>query len=66
MAVFSIVVVVLSAFEIWFMVKKKQKKEIIVYVFLAIFTLALGIYYFSNPYRESLVQRILNILGKEF
>ncbi|HPD01134.1 MAG TPA: hypothetical protein PLA01_07280 [Acetivibrio sp.] len=61
-----IFVVILSFIEIKSMVKKQQKKEIFVYLGLAVISLALGLLYLSNPYRTSLAQHMLRLIGQEF
>jgi multisubunit Na+/H+ antiporter MnhB subunit len=61
-----ILVIILSFIEIKRMEEKQQKKEIVVYLGLAVIGLALGFLYLSNPYRTSLAQHILSLIGQEF
>lgn len=65
MMYFTILVLVVGFFEIRAMIKRKQSREIVVFVVVAVLSLSLAYFYFSNPYGESLAQRILRILGKE-
>ncbi len=58
-----ILVAGVSIFEISIMVKKKQKKEIIVFIFFALITLVFGLCYFLNPSKKSIIYWIMNILG---
>jgi len=66
MILLTVLVLGISVFEIWNMVKKKQKKEIVVFVVIAALTLAIGYIYISDPSRESLAQCILRVFGIEF
>lgn len=61
-----ILVLAVSIFEIRGMVKRKQKKEIVVFAVIAVLTLGLGFFYTGNPYGESLAQRLLRLIGREF
>lgn len=63
MILLSIIVVVVSIFEIMILLKKKLKKELILYLCMAAITLAFGYFYLSNPYRSSFTNVILNLLG---
>ncbi len=62
----AILIFIVSVFEIRLMVKRKQNREIIVFIVISVLTFSLGYYYFSHPYEESFAQRILSILGQEF
>ncbi len=62
MTFFIILMLVVSIIEIHAMSKKKQVREIVVFIVIALLTISLGYVYFSNPYRESITQRILSIL----
>lgn len=62
----TILVFVVSALEIRTMIKRKQKKEVIVFCVIAVLSLSLGYFYLSNQYQESLTQRILSLFEKEF
>lgn len=64
--IISIVIILISIYEIIMLYKEKKKKEIIIYSFFAIFTLMLGIYFFSNPYRESFLLYFLKLLGLDY
>ncbi len=60
---FIVLVLLVSVLELIYMKKRKEKKEIVVYLLFATMTLALGIFYLSNPYRNSLVYFMLKMLG---
>lgn len=62
----TILIFAVSIFEIRAMKRRKQNKEIVVFIVLAALSLSLGYLYLSNPYGESLAQRILKVIGKEF
>lgn len=57
---------VISAYEISGMIKKQQKKEIIIFSIFAALTLGFGIFYLSDPYKISLAQQALRLIGKQF
>ncbi len=66
MTLLTVLIFMVSAFEIWSMIKKKQYREMAVVIAIAILSLSLGFFYLSDPYRESLAQLILSLLRKEF
>ena len=66
MIIFLLFILVLSIFEIKTMLKNNNKKDIIVYCLLAIIAITLGLYYISNPYRNSLSKNILELFGINF
>lgn len=59
----TVLIIVISFFEIRWMYKKKQKKEIVMYAFLALFAFGLGWLYASNPNRPSLANVMLTLFG---
>lgn len=59
-------VILISFFEIRRMVVKQQKKEIVIFLILAVISLALGYFYLLDPYRTSLAQHMLKLVGKQF
>lgn len=62
----GILIFIVSVFEIRLMAKRKQNREIVIFIIISILTFSLGYYYFSHPYEKSFAQRILSILGQEF
>ena len=65
MILFVIFILVLSVFEIYLMRKNKNKsnKDIAIYILLASIATGLGMFYISNPYRDSIVYNIFKLLG---
>lgn len=61
-----VLVILVSVYEVWVMVKKKQMKEIIAFLIITVLCLSLGFFYLSNPYRESLAMKMLKLIGKEY
>lgn len=59
-----ITIVILSIWDIKEMKKKKQKNEIYVYLLFMLMVGALGIFYFSNPRRDSFSEILLSLIGK--
>lgn len=66
MMLISITVLVISFFDIKPMWKKKQKKEIAVFLFAAIITLAYGYYYLLNTHTASLIRNIFDLVGIKY
>ncbi len=62
---FFIIIIILSIFEIFFMLKNKNYKELFLYCGLLIIVIILGIIYFSSPYTRSISHFVLNLLGIE-
>lgn len=58
-----VIVAAVSAFEIAGMARKKQTREIIIFIVLALFTLAMGIYYILAPRDKSLIYYAFKFLG---
>ncbi|HOA55401.1 MAG: hypothetical protein WAP56_03235 [Acetivibrionales bacterium] len=58
-----VIVAAVSAFEIAGMARKKQTREIIIFIVLALFTLAMGIYYILAPHDKSLIYYAFKFLG---
>lgn len=63
MIFFTILILILSVFEIKSMLKKGLKNELKVFILLTLVTLTLGYYYISNPYRKSFANIILTFFG---
>lgn len=66
MIILAILVFAVSALEIRVMRRRKQNKEIITFCAIAVLSLLLGYFYLSDPYQDSLAQRIFSLFGKEF
>lgn len=62
----TILVLGISAYEITGMARRRQKKEIVLFIVIALLSLALGYFYISNPYMESLADYILKFYGQDF
>lgn len=62
----AILIILIGIFEIKSMIKRKQKKEIAVFCFIAVLTIVLGYFYFKNPYQDSLGKYILYFISKIF
>lgn len=61
-----VLVVIISFIEIKRMADKQQKKEIVVFFVLAVISLVVGFFYLSDPYRTSLAQQMLKVIGQQF
>lgn len=61
-----ILVAILCIFDIYGMYKKGQKKEMAVYICMAIIALIFGYFYTSNSYTISFSQIIMDLLGINF
>lgn len=66
MIVFTILMMGLVIFEIKNLWGKDNRKEMMVFIGLALITLAFGYYYISNPYRDSLAKKALKIYDSIF
>ncbi len=63
MVLFTILVIVVVAYELFRLMKLKYYREGIALGSIAIFTLALGYYYLSNPNRDSFSKVVLEALN---
>jgi len=61
-----ILILLVSIFDVRYMLQRGEKRELVVYAFLAVGTLVFGIYYFSDPYRDSLAKNILEVLNLKY
>jgi multisubunit Na+/H+ antiporter MnhB subunit len=59
-----LVIIAVSIRDIWDLASRKKKKDMIVYIAIMLLVTALGIFYFSNPERDSLSKIILSFVGK--
>ncbi len=62
-ALLTVLVVAVSAFEIVGMAKRKLTKEIIIYIIMALLTLAIGYYYILVPYGKSVIYYVFSLFG---
>jgi hypothetical protein len=56
-------VAAISAFEITGMAKRRQIKEMVMFIVIALFSLAMGIYYILAFHEKSLIYYAFKILG---
>jgi len=64
MVYFFLVMIGLSVFDIRQMKAKKQKKEMVVYLLFMLTVGLFGIFYFSDPERDSFVKVLISFLNK--
>ena len=62
---FTAVVAAVGAIEMPGMVKRKQVREIAVFIAIALLTLAIGLYYILIPHEKSLIYYTYKLLGLE-
>jgi multisubunit Na+/H+ antiporter MnhB subunit len=60
-----LVIVVVSIRDIMDLTSQKKKKDLYVYVAIMLLVTAFGIFYYSNPERESFSKIMLSLIGKE-
>ena len=65
MVVFVLFMIALAVIEIM-NIKEKSINVILPYLLIAVFATALGIFYFSEPFRPSLAFNILKLLGVKY
>lgn len=63
MTIFILAVVVASVIEIRMLIKRKQKKEAFVFATLAAIAIVLGVLHFNSPYKISIANYVLNLMG---
>lgn len=63
MLLLAVIIILLSTFEIIQLRKNKQRKEMVIFVCFAAVAFAFGIFYISNPYRNSLAYYVLAFFG---
>lgn len=64
---FYIFFIALTVIDLISLINKKNKRDIIVYVIFSLLVLAFAIFYYSDPYRNSLVyylNKIFHFEGK--
>lgn len=61
-----IIILGIGIFEVRNLLKHQYKKEAIVWISMAVITLAFGIYYLYKPFPDSLSYILLNLFGFEF
>ncbi|NLY43294.1 MAG: hypothetical protein GX066_04855 [Clostridiaceae bacterium] len=66
MVYFIIVIILLSIWDIRELKRlDKGKKDIFVYIIFMVAAAMLGIFYFSNPERDSFSEILLSLIGQE-
>lgn len=60
-----LVIVIVSISDIKYLISKNKKRDLFVYVAIMLLVGALGIFYFSNPERDSFAKIVLSLIGKE-
>lgn len=66
MIIIIVLIIGLSAYEIYHLVKNNQKKEMIILITLAIATILFTIHWKYNTYTDSLSLIVLRFLGMEY
>lgn len=66
MTILILVVIAVGIYEIIQMAKNKQKKEMVVWVCMAILTIAFGVYFYSDANTTSLSALIFNIFNIKY
>lgn len=61
-----VIVMGIGIFEVVKLLKYQYKKEAIIWICMAVITLAFGIYYLSKPFPDSLSHILLNLFGLEY
>ncbi len=59
----TVLLIIISIFEIKGMLDKNQKKEMYVFIGLTILTWVIGTVYFSNKYSISIASMIMDVFG---
>lgn len=60
-----LIIVIISIWDIKDLKTKKKKKDMYVYVAIMLLVTAFGIFYYSNPERDSFSKIILSLIGRE-
>lgn len=66
MIILILLVVGLGIYEVTQLLKKKYKKEAIIWICMGLITIVFGIYYMSNPFENSLSNILLSIFGLDY
>lgn len=66
MIILILLVVGLGIYEVTKLLKKKYKKEAVIWICMGVATIVFGIYYMSNPFQNSLSMILLSIFGLEY
>ena len=59
-----LVIIILSIIDIKDLKSKKQKKDLYVYVAIMLLVTALGIFFYTDPDRDSFAKILLSLIGK--
>ncbi|HHV95766.1 MAG TPA: hypothetical protein GXX37_04715 [Clostridiaceae bacterium] len=60
-----LVIAILGIKDIKYLLSKNIKRDLYVYIALMLLDIALGIFYYSNPERDSFSKIVLSLIGKE-
>ena len=60
-----LVIVIVSIKDIKDLISQNKKKDLYVYITLMLLVGALGIFYYSNPERDSFSKILFSLIGKE-
>jgi multisubunit Na+/H+ antiporter MnhB subunit len=60
-----LVIIIVSIKDIKDLKSKNKKKDLYVYVAIMLLVSALGIFYYTNPERDSFSKILLSLIGKE-
>ena len=66
MILFTTLIIFLIIFEVKSMLRNKLKRELKVFILLALITFASGYYYISNPYGKSIANIIFTFFGIKY
>ncbi|HBY19470.1 MAG: hypothetical protein A2Y24_06980 [Clostridiales bacterium GWE2_32_10] len=66
MIALTILLIIISIFEIKNMLENNQKKEIVIFVCITIIIWIIGRVYISDPFRPSIVNMIMSAFGIQF
>lgn len=66
MIILILLVVGLGIYEVTQLLKKKYKREAIIWICMGLITIVFGIYYMSNPFENSLSNILLSIFGLDY
>lgn len=63
LVIFILILVIMSIVDTRSMLKSKLKKEIVPYLILIIFSVGLGVFYLTDPSRDSLSYSIIKLFN---
>jgi hypothetical protein len=60
-----LVIVIVSIRDIKNLISKNKKRDLYVYITIMLLVGAFGVFYYSNPERDSFSKIVLSLIGKE-